>query len=221
MSKADNNPEQSLSRRDARDSELFSRFMSGDQFAFKELYATYERPLMLYCQYLLRAELDAQEVFQETWLRVLRLQRKGEEVQHFRALLFKIARNTGLKHLANRKNANTNLSLSVVDPENERFAGTYGQFSEMEDLINSALNQLPVPQREAFVLHSMLGYTFQEIAEMQDCTMTGAKTRAFRARAYLRKLLSSWLALSEDDPEESEESDRGSKDRRDIITPIT
>jgi DNA-directed RNA polymerase specialized sigma24 family protein len=64
------------------------------------------------------------------------------------------------------------------------------------------LKRLPDSQREAFVLHSILGYTFQEIADMQGVTMTGAKTRAFRARCYLRTLLSNWLGLAEEEAEE-------------------
>ncbi len=214
----DTSSSQAPTRRDVRDKELFSRFIGGDEGAFKELYALYERPLILYCQYLLRTELEAQEVFQETWLRLLHVRKKGEPVEHFRALLFTIARNTALKHLSSRKNSYSNLSLSVYDPENERVSAQGGGFNELEDLVNSALKRLPVPQREAFVLHSILGYTFHEIAEMQDCTMTGAKTRAFRARAYLRKLLSSWLALSEED---SEEAVLGGKESGEKVTPFT
>jgi len=192
------------SRRDIHDQALFARFCGGDQVAFRELYSRYERQLLLYCQYLLGDANDAEEVFQETWLRVVNVSRKGETVEHFRALLLTIARNTALKHLGRRKNQNQHIPLSIFDPEGERLAGTGEVYSELDELVTRALSKLPVVQREAFVLHSMMGYTFQEIAEMQNCTMTGAKTRAFRARAYLRKLLSSWLALSEDEPETSD-----------------
>jgi RNA polymerase sigma-70 factor (ECF subfamily) len=180
-----------------RDSKLFAQFVSGDQEAFKQLYRLYERPLILYCQHLLPTAQEAQDVFQETWLRVVRVRRRGEEVGHFRAMLFTIARNIGLNHLNSIKQSSTNLSL---DAENEWVAGATSGFSEVESLVDNALKRLPVIQREAFVLHAVLGYTFQEIAEMQGGSMSAAKTRAFRARSYLRKLLSNWLGLAEDDP---------------------
>lgn len=209
---------QHLAHHDLRDQELFARFVGGDQLAFKELYGLYERSLMLYCQYLLKTSHEAQEVFQETWMRLLNVRRRGENVEHFRALLFTIARNTALKHLNSRKNSNDHLRLSVFDPENERLSGVDGQFNELDDLVNRALKRLPEPQREAFVLHSILGYTFHEIAKMQNCTMTGAKTRAFRARAYLRKLLSSWLALAEEESEDSLTAERPSSE---MVTSFT
>ncbi|MCE7935097.1 MAG: RNA polymerase sigma factor [Chlorobi bacterium CHB2] len=201
-----NHGEGTQSRRDIHDQALFARFCGGDQSAFRELYSRYERQLLLYCQYLLGDADDAQEVFQETWLRVLNVSKKGEDVVHFRALLLTIARNTALKHLGRRKNQNQHIPLSIFDPEGERLSGDTEGYNELDELVTKALSKLPVAQREAFVLHAMLGYTFHEIAEMQNCTMTGAKTRAFRARAHLRKLLSSWLALSEDDsiPSDSE-----------------
>jgi RNA polymerase sigma-70 factor (ECF subfamily) len=187
--------------RDERDRELFARFVEGDQIAFKELYSFYERPLILYCRHMLTTEQESQDVFQEVWLRVIRIRTRRETVERFRAMLFTIARNAAINHLRNRQN-NRPVSLSQESLENSPALVSSDSFDEMEDLINRALKRLPGPQREAFVLHSMLGYTFQEIADMQGVTMTGAKTRAFRARCYLRTLLSNWLGLAEEDADE-------------------
>jgi RNA polymerase sigma-70 factor (ECF subfamily) len=187
--------------RDDRDRILFARFVDGDQDAFKELYAFYERPLMLYCRHMLTTQQETQDVFQEVWLRVIRIRTRRETVERFRAMLFTIARNAAINHLRNRQ-YNRPVSLTTVDVENSRHLSTVDGFDEMEDLINRALKRLPETQREAFIMHSMLGYTFQEIAEMQGITMTGAKTRAFRARCYLRTLLSNWLGLAEEEADE-------------------
>ncbi|MBS1911476.1 MAG: RNA polymerase sigma factor [Bacteroidetes bacterium] len=195
-------PDAASAARDARDQQLFARFVAGDELAFKELYAFYERPLILYCRHMLSTEQESQDVFQEVWLRVIRIRTRGEQVERFRAMLFTIARNAAINHLRNRQHAHYPVSLSQVNTDNNLALSSGGSFDEMEDLVNRALKRLPDSQREAFVLHSMLGYTFQEIADMQGVTMTGAKTRAFRARCYLRTLLSNWLGLAEDDAEE-------------------
>ncbi|MEO5930234.1 MAG: RNA polymerase sigma factor [Candidatus Kapaibacterium sp.] len=187
--------------RDELDSQLFARFVEGDQQAFKTLYALYERPLMLYCRHMLTTTQESQDVFQEVWLRIIRIRTRREKVDRFRAMLFTIARNASINHLRNRQ-YNRPVSLSQIDLENNRSLSTSEGFDEMEDLINRALKRLPDSQREAFVLHGMLGYTFQEIADMQGITMTGAKTRAFRARCYLRTLLSNWLGLAEEEADE-------------------
>jgi RNA polymerase sigma factor (sigma-70 family) len=186
---------------DERDQALFARFVEGDQAAFKELYSLYERPLILYCRHMLTTQQESQDVFQEVWLRVIRIRGRRESVERFRAMLFTIARNAAINHLRNRQ-YNRPVSLSQVNLDSSPALASNDGFDEMEDLINRALRRLPGPQREAFVLHSMLGYTFQEIAEMQGVTMTGAKTRAFRARCYLRTLLSNWLGLAEEEADE-------------------
>ncbi|MGE3800026.1 MAG: RNA polymerase sigma factor [Candidatus Kapaibacterium sp.] len=182
-----------------RDEDLFSAFLQGDELAFGKLYEAYEKPLFLYCKYLLSTQQDAEEVFQETWMRVVRMRRRGKEVEHFRAFLFTVARNTGLKFIERRKRRQGNVSIDAVDPAGEWMLQDNSQYSELKELVNRALTRVPVMQREAFVLHSMLGYTFDEIAEMQGVSMTAAKTRAFRARHSLRKLLANWLGMLEDE----------------------
>lgn len=184
---------------DERDRVLFSSFLGGDEAAFARLYELYEKPLFVYCKYLLSSQQDAEEVFQETWLRVVRMRKREREVEHFRAFLFTVARNTGLKFIERRKRSQGNVSLDSIDPAGEWMLRDNGQYSELKELVNRALTRVPVMQREAFVLHSMLGYTFDEIAEMQGVSMTAAKTRAFRARHSLRKLLSNWLGMLEDE----------------------
>lgn len=199
---AEYTPDAVSAARDARDQVLFERFVGGDEAAFKELYALYERPLILYCRHMLSTEQESQDVFQEVWLRVIRIRTRSERVERFRAMLFTIARNAAINHLRNRQNAHYPMSLSSVNEETNIHLSTSESYDEMEDLVNRALKRLPDSQREAFVLHAMLGYTFQEIAEMQGVTMTGAKTRAFRARCYLRTLLSNWLGLAEEDADD-------------------
>lgn len=207
--------------RNTRDRELFARFIKGDGVAFQALYSSYERPLILYCEYLLRSNDEAQDVFQESWLRVVRLRDREQEVvvENFRAMLFTIARNISLTRLSNRKqSATVKVSLDSLGSEGDWLATEGQQFGELDDLVGRALARLPVLQREAFMLHAVLGYTFQEIAEMQGGTMTAAKTRAFRARAYLRKLVSNWLGLAEDEDSAEEEPHRVAQSPLDYLS---
>ena len=214
-------PDSGSLERNTRDRELFARFITGDGAAFQALYTSYERPLILYCEYLLRSSEEAQDVFQEAWLRVVRLRDREQEVivENFRAMLFTIARNISLTRLSSRKqSANVKVSLDSLGAEGDWLATEDEPFGELEDMVGRALARLPVLQREAFVLHAVLGYTFQEIAEMQGGTMTAAKTRAFRARAYLRKLVSKWLGQAEEDDSADEEPHRVAQSPLDYLS---
>ena len=74
-----------------------------------------------------------------------------------------------------------------------RIAGA--EDSDLRDLFERALAELPVAQREAFVLREYNGYSYQEIADVTGDTMVTVKTRAFRARERLRTLITAWMEL--------------------------
>jgi RNA polymerase sigma factor (sigma-70 family) len=65
----------------------------------------------------------------------------------------------------------------------------------LREMLQKALAQLPLAQREAFILREYNGYTYQEIGEITNSTMINAKTRAWRARERLRKMIGAWLEL--------------------------
>ena len=69
--------------------------------------------------------------------------------------------------------------------------------SDMRDMLERALQQLPIAQREAFVLREYFGYSYEEIAAIIGTPMVTAKTRAWRARERLRKMIGAWMDLKQ------------------------
>ena len=86
-----------------RDTAIFNRFLAGEDEAYKELYDLYERPLYLYILRLLNSEADAEDVFQDVWVRVYRLRGEKTVVTKFSGLLFTVARNLSINALRDRK----------------------------------------------------------------------------------------------------------------------
>lgn len=188
-----------LSMEEDRETALFRRYLLGDAAAFQSLYIANERSLYIYCRHMLGSEEEGQDAFQEIWTRLIRLRdRQNMEVTNFRGLLLTVARNTVLNHIRSRQNRRT----VPIDYETiHTLSVDGGGFNETEELMHKAMQRLPEVQREAFVMHAVLGYTFHEIAAHQGVTQTGAKTRAFRARNALRGLMASWLGVAEDERE--------------------
>jgi len=56
-----------------RDTEVFARFLLGNDEAFRVLYDLHERPLYLYILRLVGSAGDAQDIFQDVWIRMFRL----------------------------------------------------------------------------------------------------------------------------------------------------
>jgi len=177
-----------------RDTALFARFLAGDDKAYKELYDLYERPLYLYILRLLNSEADAEDVFQDVWIRVYRLRGEDAAVTKFSGLLFTIGRNLSMNALRSRRQ-----QPEMLDDNSAEFDSMLriaaAEDSDLRDLFERALAELPVAQREAFVLREYNGYAYQEIADITGDTMVTVKTRAFRARERLRKLIAAWMDL--------------------------
>jgi len=177
-----------------RDTALFDRFLAGEDEAYKELYDLYERPLYLYILRLLNSEADAEDVFQDVWVRVYRLRGEDTAVTKFSGLLFTIGRNLSMNALRSRKQ-----QPEMLDDNSAEFDSMLrtfgGEDSDLRDLFERALAELPVAQREAFILREYNGYAYQEIADLTGDSMVTVKTRAFRARERLRKLIAAWMEL--------------------------
>lgn len=169
----------------------------GDVEALGRLIEAYRKPLRGYIARHATGEADAEECYQETWLRALRgLERFRRE--HFGAWLFRIARNWLIDEGRRKKPA---ASLDV--PAGEAGGTTLGETvaaevarpdeaSERRDLgsrIRVASQELPEAQREVFWLRMETGLSFREIAAVQGCPLGTALARMRRALEKMRELL--------------------------------
>jgi RNA polymerase sigma-70 factor (ECF subfamily) len=186
-----------LTEADKRELALIRSFIAGDDKAFLTLYARYEAPLLLYCRKMCNDAKLAEDVFQETWIRIFELRKREVKVIRFRSLLFRTARNVSLNRLRkelvrSRNTSPVTESSAITEFESE------SEHEELRMLISTALGKLPIAEREVFILHEYSGFSFTEISSILGRSMTNVKTLAFRARTRLRKLVSSWLGLGEE-----------------------
>lgn len=177
-----------------RDLELLKSFLAGDNTSFGKLYSFYEKKVMFYCKHLTENDLVAQDVFQEIWIKIINLRTKSIKVECFKALLFTIARNTTLNHIG----VKNGIVPELIYNYDVNLKATNSEYSETEELVNKALARLPFIQREAFLMHAILGYSFEEISKVQGVGLSAVKSRSARTRDFIRKLLSNWMALSEE-----------------------
>ena len=183
------------------DTRRFNEFLSGSDEAFRQLYDAYERHSYLYILRLLGVKHDAEDVFQEVWTRMYRLRGEQKEIRRFTGLLFTIARNLSLNAIRDRKMV-PEMALDRAPERELSGRNRQSEDSELRDLIEKALLQLPLAQREAFILREYFGYSYQEMASILSTPMVTAKTRAWRARESMRKIIGAWLELKVPNHEE-------------------
>jgi RNA polymerase sigma-70 factor, ECF subfamily len=179
------------------DKTLFDRFFAGDDAAFMEIFDRHTQRLYLYCLKYVNDRQAAEDLVQDIWERVMKLRASGAEAPIIPlAFLYRIARNLSLNHLRNQRN---HAQLEAL-PEWKLPSVTPRERTHHEELLAIAMEHLPIPYREVLILNAYSDYRFDEIAEMLDESVGTVRTRAWRARNRLARLLAALISM--DDPDE-------------------
>jgi len=168
------------------DALLLERFFAGENGALVELYDRHNHRLYVYCLKLLGSQEQAEDLTQEVWERVARLRSKPQEkILNPVGFLLRIARNLCFNQLKARKRFTP---LDTLQDSAHPSCSAY-EPSEMEDLVVSALAEIPPDYREVLVLNLYCGYRLDEIAVMLGKSADAIRKRASRARIQLRNLV--------------------------------
>jgi RNA polymerase sigma-70 factor, ECF subfamily len=163
---------------------LLRRSKRDSEHAFSELYRRYAPRLHAYCFRILEHKEEAEDVFQETFVRFVKAAREEREMSNVPGYLLRIARNLCL----NRKRDHRSLaSLDGLDLP--ATASPMFENEELLSLIGAAVEMLDEEFREAFILREYENLSYEAIAELTGTTVSNAKSRVFRARQKIKKLL--------------------------------
>ena len=168
------------------DGPLVRRVLGGDREAFGELVRRHQDVLYRFLRGMGTDHDTAVDLIQEAFVKAYDALASCREPAHFRAWLFRIARNRCLDHVKNVRQLSIPLSAlpraeAIVD---ERAAGP-----EPRLILCAALERLPTALREAFLLKHDAGYAYEEIAELTGASVSAVKMRVHRARESLREFL--------------------------------
>jgi RNA polymerase sigma-70 factor (ECF subfamily) len=185
--------------------ELVAGFVSGDPAAFSELVMLYRRKVYALAFRLLGNHLDADEVVQETFVRVYRRHRELKDVTNFPSFLLRVATNYAIDLLRKRKGHgaitdDTDALPGDIQMELARKVRTPSDAYEDKVLmleINRAIDRLPPRQRITAILHDVEGYTKPEIAKILNCPEATVRSNLHIARHKLKKALQKRLNAKE------------------------
>jgi len=183
------------------DPELMKELAGGNHAAFEEILRRYETPVITFCHAFTRSREAAEDLAQETFLRVFRNAGRYLPVAKFTTWLYKIATNLCINELKKGK-LRPNVSLDEPagpDPEGSKiidrlaFDGNAplneAERHEVQGLIGKAIDLLPDDQRTTLVLVEYHHMAYQEIAEILMVSVSAIKMRVKRARETLRETL--------------------------------
>ena len=199
---------------DPTDDMLMAAYAGGDAGAFEQLYGRHQAGLYRFVRRLLGRALEAQadEVFQDAWLRVVQARSRWQpQGATFRTWLFTLAHHRAIDLL---RRSGREVALDAFEDEGEapwqpdatawqHWPPPAGAAAPSEDLafwrragekLLVCLEQLPLLQRSAFLLHHDDGLALEEVANALEVGFETAKTRLRYAMAKLRTCMGAYLA---------------------------
>ena len=181
------------------DAILIKEYLSGDDRAFTLLYERYKALLYSYLNRLLdNNRPSADDLFQQTWIKVVDQLPHYEHRQQFSAWLLRIAHNLTIDYfrkcgrLSQYEVGSLDDSETAIDPpdkDNEPWRGMHRE--ELEKAVSDAVGKLSPELREVFLLRRE-NISFREIAVIQKCSINTALARMQYALKNLRKSLADW-----------------------------
>jgi len=185
------------------DAALMLRVKRGDRAAFAELVEKYKQRLFNFICRTLRDETESEDLAQNVFLQVYKSRQRYERTAKFSTWLFTIARNLCLNEIRRRSR---HPAESIEESHTEHEEQPQRQYEdkkiflpadkvlhgELAAKIETALAELPENQRTAILLcRDELSY--EEIAEILDCSLSATKSLIHRGRETLKEKLKPYL----------------------------
>jgi RNA polymerase sigma-70 factor (ECF subfamily) len=129
----------------------------------------------------------ADDLLQETFLRIHRSIETLQEVDRLAAWVYRIARNVIHDH--HRKATNAAVALADADPAHEAEDHLRQLRCQSAGWLDEMIRSLPERYREAVQLAEIEGLSQREVADRLGLSLSGAKSRIQRGRAMLKDVL--------------------------------
>ena len=190
------------------DAVLMMRVKRGDRAAFTVLVERYQQPVMNFIYRTLRDETEAEDLAQTVFLQVYKSRSRYQRTAKFSTWLFTIARNLCLNEIR-RRSRHPAESLEETHTDNEDQPQRQYEdkknilptetllHGELAEKIEEALADLPENQRSAILLCRQDDMSYEEIAEVLDCSLSATKSLIHRGRETLKEKLKRYLSTGD------------------------
>ena len=183
-------------QQDDPDVRLMLAFRAGDDAALAELYGRWAGPLLRYLERMVKERATAEELVQESFIRVHKARDRYEPEARFSTWLFRIGRNLALNELDLARRRKPHFSTDVEKSEddsrpqltlvsNAPSAESVYEARRTRELVESVLASLPERQRSALWLSAVEGNSYAEIAVVLESSVQSVKALIHRARVTI------------------------------------
>jgi RNA polymerase sigma-70 factor, ECF subfamily len=196
-----------LNNKKLSDEELVRAFVGdNEEKAFNEIVNRYGDKIYKIALGITRNPSHAEDVLQEVFVTLLQKLDSFHEDSKFSTWLYRVAANTSYMRLRSEKKYNNELSLEDYVSYDEDGALKGIEIKDWSDrpdevllskevieIIEKAVNELPIANRVVFHLRDVKGFSNDEVAKILRLSLPAVKTRIHRARLFLRDKLSDYF----------------------------
>ncbi|MEQ8206303.1 MAG: RNA polymerase sigma factor, partial [Woeseia sp.] len=172
------------------DSALMLRYRDGDVSAFETLYSRHNDALYRYLLRLSGNPDAAADVFQDVWGKIIKARSSYRPTAKFTTWMYRVAHNSFIDYVRRNKRYSAGpshdpdqLAADTDSPE------LLAEKSMARQRLLAALEQLPLEQRDAFLLREEAGLSVEEIAHVTGVAHETAKSRLRYAMSKLTTVL--------------------------------
>ncbi len=185
-----------MKRYQKNDEELLALYMSGNNACMDMLISRYKAKVFSAIYVVVNDRYIAEDIFQETFLRVIHTLQKGkyEENGKFLPWVIRIARNLSMDHFRRTKR----MPMITSSEDDDVFANMLLDASNSEESVikdqskyglRDLIKQLPAEQKEVLILRHYGDLSFKEIADVCNCSINTALGRMRYALLNLKKMI--------------------------------
>ncbi len=173
--------------------EYVLRASLGKPWVFRVLVERYQEAFLRKAKTVVRADAEAEDVVQETFVKIYRNARNFEKRPgiEFKSWAYKILMNTSFTHYAKLQKSKGNvnyedaLGYDADIPDGE----DYARKQEFKHTVQTVMEKMPPHLRSALHAYYFDDKSYQDIANEQNISLSALKLRMFRAKKLFRKLL--------------------------------
>jgi RNA polymerase sigma-70 factor (ECF subfamily) len=182
----------------ADDADTLRKCREGDEQAYREIVERYQRQVYSLAMRMVRSAEDAEDLTQDTFVRMFKAIDRYDSNRPFAAWLMTIATRLSIDHIRRRKvrplplvreeaGTHEEQTIDVEDPG--LLPDEIASHREEEQQTQSLIDSLPPHYRIVVLLRHQQDLSYEEIAESLDLPIGTVKARIHRARALLRQRL--------------------------------
>ena len=185
------------------DEQLMLDYQAGDMNAFETLYRKHKGPLYRYFVRQLHQQQLAEDLYQDTWGKVITAAAQYQVTAKFTTWLYKIAHNLLIDHvravkpldkvapLGEDETMDSLEAYSQASPESQL------QQQQQVDMMKQCIAKLPPVQKEAFLLNIEMGMTAAAISDIANVTLEATKSRIRYAYQSIKQCIANqWQETS-------------------------